>query len=366
MAGGEDAMLASRSEGRVALVGYGMGGSMFHAPFIDSDPRLELVAVVTNSPQRQADIAARYPGTTIIASFEDLMASIDGVDLVVVSTPNSTHREIAEAVLASGRPVVVDKPVAPKAEDVRHLGDMARSAGTVVVPFQNRRWDGDFRTVGSLLDAHALGALHAFESRYERWQPQVPGGPDRSWKRDPTPQAGTGILYDLGSHVIDQAVVLFGRPVSVYAEIGARRLGAKVDDDVFVALGYAGGPRVHLWMSAIAADRGPRFRLLGSEGAYVKLGMDVQEAALVAGHLPTEAHWGEEPRASWGHIDTGSARREVPTAPGAYGLFYAGIAAFLIDGGPPPVDIADAVATAEVIEAAYLSARSRTVVSLMS
>lgn len=359
-------MVAPRSEGRVALVGYGFGGSMFHAPFIAAEPRLELVAVVTGSPQRQADVAVRYPGTRVIASFEDLMASIDGIDLVVVSTPNSTHREIAEAVLASGRPVVVDKPVAPNADDVRHLAEMAGSAGTVVVPFQNRRWDGDFRTVNALLGAHAIGMLHAFESRYERWQPQIPGGPDRSWKRDPTPQAGTGILYDLGSHVVDQAVVLFGRPASVYAEIGARRLGARVDDDVFVALRYAGGPRVHLWMSAIAADRGPRFRLLGSEGAYVKLGMDVQEAALVAGHLPTEAHWGEEPSTSWGYVDTGSARREVPTQAGAYELFYAGIAAFLLDGEPPPVDIADAVITAEVIEAARLSARSGTVVSLMS
>jgi predicted dehydrogenase len=267
-------------------------------------------------------------------------------------------------VLAIGRPVVVDKPVAPTADEVRQLAEMADSSRTVVVPFQNRRWDGDFRTVVALLSARAIGTLHAFESRFERWQPQLPSAPDRSWKRDPAPHAGTGILFDLGSHLIDQAVVLFGRPASVYAEVGTRRISAEVDDDVFVALTYPGGPRVHLWMSAVAADRGPRFRLLGDEGAYVKLGMDVQEAALIAGHRPTEPNWGEEPPTSWGYVDTGFERRDLPTQPGAYGVFYAGIAAYLFDDEAPPVDIADAVVTAEVIGAAYLSARSGTVVSL--
>jgi predicted dehydrogenase len=359
-------MVERKRAGRVALVGYGFGGSTFHAPFIAAEPRLELVAVVTGNRQRQADVAARYSEARVLPRFEDLLACIDVADLVVVSTPNSTHRDIAEAVLTSGRPVVVDKPVATTAADVRRLAEMADLAGTVVVPFQNRRWDGDFRTVVALVNSRTIGVVHAFESRFERWQPQVRTGPDRSWKRDPSPSAGTGILYDLGSHVIDQAIVLFGRPASVYAEVGTRRPGAGVDDDVFVALQYPDGQRVHLWTSAIAADRGPRFRLLGSEGAYVKLGMDVQEAALIAGHLPTEPNWGEEPTTSWGYVDTGLARRAVPTQPGAYGLFYAGIAAYLCDGEPPPVDVADAVVTAEVIDAAYISARSGTVVSLRS
>jgi predicted dehydrogenase len=359
-------MVALGRKARVALIGYGFGGSTFHAPFIAAEPRLELVAVVTGNLQRQADIAARYPETRVLSTFEDLLVSIDATDLVVVSTPNATHRDLAEAVLATGRPVVVDKPVAATADDVHRLAEFAESAGTAVVPFHNRRWDGDFRTVVALLSSAAIGTLHALESRYERWQPQMPSSPDRSWKRDPTPRAGNGILYDLGSHVIDQAVVLFGRPTSVYAEIGTRRIGAEVDDDVFVSLRYPGGPRVHLWMSALAADRGPRFRLLGSEGAYVKRGMDVQEAALIAGHLPTEPNWGEEPPRSWGYLDTGFARREVPTRPGAYGLFYAGMADYLLDHEPPPVDIADAAVTAEITDGAYLSAGSGTVVSLTS
>ena len=303
-------MVGLNRVGRVALVGYGFGGSMFHAPFIAAEPRLELVVVVTGSPERQSDVSARYPETSVLSTFEELLACVDVADLVVVSTPNSTHRALAGALLATGRPVVVDKPVAPTASEVRRLAELAAATGTAVVPFQNRRWDGDFRTVVALLDSRAIGTLNAFESRLERWQPEVTTGSDRSWKRDPSPDAGTGILYDLGSHVIDQAVVLFGRPSSVYAEVATRRPGAGVDDDVFVALRYPGGPRVHLWTSAVAAERGPRFRLLGSDGAYLKFGTDPQEASLIAGHVPTEPNWGEEPAGSWGYLDTGGARRE--------------------------------------------------------
>jgi predicted dehydrogenase len=260
--------------------------------------------------------------------------------------------------------VVVDKPVTAAANETRRLAALAEDVGTTIIPFQNRRWDGDFRTVVSLLRNGELGTLYTFESRYERWQPQVSSASDRKWKNDPQEGAGTGILFDLGTHVIDQAVMLFGRPEAVYAEVAVRRIGSHVDDDVFVALRYPHGPRVHLWMSAMASDRGPRFRLLGDASAFVKMGMDLQEAMLTEGHAPTESRWGEEPASSWGHIGTGAERRAVPTLAGAYQLFYAGLASFLLDGAPPPVDIADAITTAEVIEAAYLSSRSGAIESL--
>jgi predicted dehydrogenase len=234
----------------------------------------------------------------------------------------------------------------------------------VVVPFHNRRWDGDFRTVASVLRAGELGTLHAFESRYERWQPQVPSDPERAWKRDASPSAAAGIVHDLGTHLVDQAVVLFGRPDAVYAEVARRRPTGEVDDDAFIALRYANGLRVHLWATAVAADQGPRFRLLGSAGAYTKSGMDVQEAALIAGLLPGGQSWGEEPMSSWGRINTGAELRAVPTYIGAYGLFYAGIAAFLLDGAPPPVDIADAILTAEIIDTALRSGRTGAVIAL--
>ena len=357
--------MSARTRGRVALVGYGFGGSVFHAPFIAAEPRLDLACVVTANSQRQRQAAVRYPGVTVLGSFEELLGQIDDLDLVVVSTPNATHVTLAEAVLGHSRPVVVDKPVAPTADEVQRLAELAVAARTVVVPFHNRRWDGDFRTVVSLLGAGELGTLHAFESRYERWQPQVPRDPDRAWKRDASPSAAAGIVHDLGTHLVDQAVVLFGTPDAVYAEVACRRPGAEVDDDAFIALRYANGPRVHLWATAVAADQGPRFRLLGSAAAYTKSGMDVQEAALIAGRLPGEEHWGDEPTASWGHANRGAELHVVPTIAGGYGLFYAEIAAFLLDGAPPPVDIADAIVTAQIIDAAYRSARTGAVIALV-
>jgi predicted dehydrogenase len=267
-------------------------------------------------------------------------------------------------VLSRRCPVVVDKPVTATADGTRHLAALAAAVGTTIIPFQNRRWDGDFRTVVGLAGSGELGPLHTFESRFERWQPQVSQAPGRAWKNDPDDGAGVGILFDLGSHVIDQAVLLFGRPAAVYAEVAVRRVGSHVDDDVFVALRYPHGPRVHLWMSAVAADQGPRFRLLGADSAYVKTGMDRQESMLSEGHVPTEPGWGDEPPSAWGHIGSESKWRVVPTLPGAYQLFYAGVASFLRDGAPPPVDISDAVTTAEIIEAAYLSSRSGAVESL--
>jgi scyllo-inositol 2-dehydrogenase (NADP+) len=353
----------------VALVGYGFGGSVFHAPFIAAEPRLDLTAVVTANAVRRSEVATRYPAVEVLTGFEELRARLDDVDLVVVSTPNATHVSLASAVLAAGRPVVVDKPVAPSASEVRRLAALAKQTGTFVVPFHNRRWDGDFRTVTALLAAGDLGTLHRFESRYERWQPEVPTDPGRAWKRSGAPGAGNGILSDLGTHILDQAVVLFGSPESVYAEVATRRPGAEVDDDVFVALGYPTGrrdepaPRVHLWASALAADPGPRFRLSGSAGAYVKRGMDPQEAALLAGRTPVEPGWGEEPRPSWGWIATGSDDRPVPTQAGAYQLFYSGLAACLLDGVAPPVDVADAVTVAEIVEAARRSALTGRVVT---
>ena len=344
-----------RDVARVALVGFGLGGSLFHAPFIDAEPRLELTAVVTSHAERQAAVASRHPPAQVFKNVEGLLDQLEDVDLVVVSTPNASHAVVADAVLRQGRPVVVDKPVTPASTETRRLAALAEQHGTAVVPYQNRRWDGDFRTVVDLLGKGVLGTLQAFESRYERWQPRVPQGAERAWKREPQPGAGTGIVYDLGTHIIDQAVVLFGRPEAVFADVAVRRPEGRVDDDVFVALLYPNGPRVHLWTSAVAADLGPRFRLLGGHAAYVKFGMDVQERLLSEGHNPTEPGWGEEPATSWGHLVAGAERRPVPTIPGSYGLFYAGMAAFLLDGGPPPVDVADAIATAEVIEAALRS-----------
>ena len=312
-------MSPPRDTAGVALVGYGMGGAVFHAPFIDAEPRLALVSVVTGDPERGAEARARYPGVRIERSVESLLARLDGIDLVVVTTPNASHAAIAAAVLARGLPVVVDKPVTPTSDETRELRALARSAGTAVVPFQNRRFDGDFRTVVDLArSADALGALHTFESRYERWQPGVS---PRAWKNDPGPGAGTGLLYDLGTHLIDQAVALFGRPRSVYADIAVRRPASRVDDDVFVALGYPGELRAHLWASAVAPDLGPRFRPPRGRRRLREVGHGRPGGPARRGPLPARARAGARSPsrrgASWSPAPSGGRCRRGPAPTGS-------------------------------------------------
>lgn len=326
---------------RTALVGYGLGGAAFHAPFLASTPGLELSAVVTANPRRQAEVTARYPQARVLSTLDEVWAG--DFDLVVVTTPNRFHATHARQALDHGMDVVVDKPFAGSAAEARALASMASSKGLRLIPFHNRRWDGDFLTVRDLLTTNALGRVHRFESRFERYRPEVKA----SWKESGDPKDLGSILFDLGTHLVDQAIALFGRPLSVHAEIATVRPGAKADDDVFLALTHENGVHSHLWMSAIAADLGPRFRVLGHDAAYVKHGMDPQEERLRAGEAPGGPGWGEEPEPAWGTL----AGRPHRTRPGAYQDFYAAVAA-----GAVPVPPQDAVTGLEVIEAARQSA----------
>lgn len=344
---------------RVAVVGYGLGGSVFHAPVISATEGLHLVAIVTSDPARRQAALSRYPGVDIPASLDELLAGRSGPDLVVVSVPNAGHVAVAGAIVRAGLSVVVDKPVAPTAAEVAGLAGLAAERGVSVVPFHNRRWDGDFLTLASLVSGGRLGEVWRFESRFERWRPGPPA--TGTWKSDPA-QAGAGILYDLGTHIVDQAVALFGRPERVYAE--AERRGGTVDDDSFIALHYRTGPVVHLWASSRAADSGPRFRVLGSEAGYVKFGMDPQEDQLRAGWSPADLGFGEEDPQRWGRLGVPGGTEAVPTRPGAYRDFYAGMAAHLGQGAPAPVDVADAVTGLEVIEAAHRSVVTGSAVTL--
>jgi predicted dehydrogenase len=345
---------------RVALVGYGLAGSAFHAPFIATTPGLRLAAIVTGNDERRARALRDHPGVSLFDSADEIWAKADEFDLVVVAAPNRAHVPLGLAALAAGLAVVVDKPLAPSAAEGRRLVDAARERGLMLTVFQNRRWDGDFLTVRRLLAENALGRVLRFESRFERWRPEVAGG----WREQPGAEDAGGLLFDLGSHLADQATQLFGSVQSVYAELEIRRSGAEVDDDDFVALEHGEGVRSHLWLSAVAAQAGPRFRLLGDRGAYVKHGLDVQEEALRAGRLPNEPGWGEEPRERWGRLGAGEELREVPTEAGNYGAFYEAVAASLRDGAPPPVDPEEAVAVLEVLEAARTSSQERKVVQL--
>jgi predicted dehydrogenase len=220
--------------------------------------------------------------------------------------------------------------------------------------FQNRRWDGDFRTVRRLVEDGQLGDVYRFESRFERWRPT----PKAGWRESGGPDDGGGILLDLGSHLIDQALELFGPVSTVYGEADRRRPDVLVDDDAFVALTHAGGTRSHLWMSAVAARLGPRFRVLGGRAGYTKYGLDGQEAALRAGGSPADDGWGTEPPDTWGVLGTDADSRRVPTLPGTYEGFYADVRDALTGGAPLPVDPASSVQVLEIVEAARRSAET--------
>jgi predicted dehydrogenase len=326
---------------RVALIGYGTGGAVFHAPLVAAAPELELAAVVTADPARRASVAGRYPDASLLDGVEQVWSG--GYDLAVVTTPNATHVPLARAALDAGIPVVVDKPVAPTVAEARSL-----AGGPLVVPFHNRRWDGDFRTVSRLYAEGALGGVLRFESRFTRWRPEIKPG----WKETADPAAAGGVLYDLGSHLIDQALTLFGPSAEVYAEVDVRRPGALACDDAFVALTHENGVRSHLWMSAVAADLGPRFRVLGDRAAYTSYGLDVQEQQLRDGLTPGDEAYGMTPPEAYGMLGTPGKVHPQPTEAGRYQDFYPQVAAAIRGEAPPPVTLEDAVSSLEVIETA--------------
>jgi predicted dehydrogenase len=341
---------------RVVVVGYGLAGRVFHAPLIAATAGLRLAAVVTSSPERAAQARADHDGVAVLGSADEAIGG--GFDLVVVATPNSSHVELARSALAAGAAVVVDKPLATDAAAARAL--LAESRGRLTV-FQNRRWDGDFLTVRRLVDAGVLGRVTRFESRFDRWRPQVT---DR-WRDRGDPALGGGLLLDLGSHLVDQALCLLGPARRVYAEVDRTRAGALADDDVFVAIEHVAGARSHLWASALAGEPGDRFRVLGDAAAYVKRGLDSQEAALRAGARPEPGRpWGIEDHTTWGRLVAGERAEQVPTDPGDYPAFYAAVAAWVAGAAEPPVDPADAVATAEVLDAARVAAAEHRVVEV--
>jgi scyllo-inositol 2-dehydrogenase (NADP+) len=352
--------MEDEGEVRVGLIGYGLAGSAFHAPLIATTAGMRLAFVVTSNPKRARQARADHPGIEILASAEEMWRRAAEIDLAVVASPNRTHVPLARAALEAGLAVVVDKPLAATAADARALVGEARARGLLLSVFQNRRWDGDFLTLRRLLADGALGHVHRFESRFERWRP----APKTGWRERGDPAEAGGVLYDLGSHLVDQALVLFGPVAHVYAELDRRRPDVEVDDDAFVALTHASGVRSHLWMSSFAADDNGRFRVLGSRAAYVKHHLDVQEAALRAGARPGAGDWGEEPPERWGRLGAGEDWRPVPAARGDYPAYYAAIAAALRAGTPPPVDPADSIAVLDIIEAAHRSSAERSVVTL--
>lgn len=349
----------------VGVIGYGLAGSVFHAPLVASTPGMRVAAISVGDPAHAAQARRDFPQATIYPTAQALLAAADTLDLVVVAAPNNAHTSLGVAALEAGLPVVIDKPFAPSATEAQQVIATAQRTGKLLSVFQNRRWDNDFLTLRRLIQGGALGRLARFESRFERFRPTPKSD---AWRESADPSLAGGLLYDLGAHLIDQALQLFGWPDTVYAEQAQRRSGVQVDDDSFVALRFPGGEVAHLWMSVIPRVAGPRMRVVGALGVYEKNGLDPQEAQLVAGLRPGDAEYGREPRDRWGTLSTEIAGLTVEAAvesvPGSYQDYYAAVRDALREGKPLPVDPNDSLSVIRVIEAARQSAQRGEVVRL--
>jgi predicted dehydrogenase len=331
-----------------------MGGRVFHGPLISSVEGLELAAVVERSSNKATE---RYPGITTYRSVEEMLAD-SSLGLFVVTTPSGTHFEIARQLLEAGKNVVVDKPMSTTSAEVSQLMKLAAARNVLLAPFHNRRWDGDFQTIQKLLDEGLLGRLVWFESRFDRWRPEMPK--DRLWKESAA--QGGGVLLDLGAHIGDQVLMLFGKPEAVSADVGRERDGQGANDAFTVRLRYP-GLTVTLGANCLSLPAGPRFHLRGTKGNYWKSGVDPQEAALTKITRIEGPGWGQEPAAAWGTlhvgIDGGTVSRPVEPVRGDYRLYYAGIRDALLDKGPAPVTALDAWRVVRLLEWAAESSEKR-------
>jgi predicted dehydrogenase len=342
---------------RVVLLGYGLAGRVFHAPLIGVEPDLDLIAVVTSDPERQAQARADLPGVEVLATAEEAWAS--GADLAVVATANSAHVPQATAALNAGMHVVVDKPLAGTAHEAQALLDLAQAQGRQLHVFQNRRWDSEILTAQRAIRDGLVGTPHRLESRFERWRPTPKGG----WREEGPADDLPGLLYDLGAHLVDQAIHLLGPVDRVFASVRRVRPAVVADDDTQVFLQHVSGAVSILSVSAASAFAGPRLRLLGTGGGLWIDTLDTQEDALRDGRLPSDADWGREADDAWVVTDT-AAPRSLTRERGEWPAYYRGVAASLRGEGSPPVDPRDVVENLRVIEAAHESGRSGAAVVL--
>jgi len=317
---------------RVGLAGFGLAGAKFHAPLIRACERMELSAVLTSRDVPEC-----------VDSLDELLGRSD---LVVVATPNTTHFEIASAALNAGKHVVVDKPFTVTLDEADSLIALARERGRMLTVFHNRRWDSDFLTVRKVLPR--LGEVMLFEAHWDRFRPEIKAG----WRE--VPQPGGGVLSDLGPHMIDQALLLFRMPEAMSADIAAQRQGAEIDDYFDLTLHY-GERRVHLACSTLVAEPRPRFAVHGTQGSFVKYGLNPQEAQLKAGMDARDDGFGLDPVN--GTITFGDGQRgEVPSERGNYLAFYEGVGNGIAGNVPGPVDPADARAGLVLIDLARRAA----------
>jgi scyllo-inositol 2-dehydrogenase (NADP+) len=343
----------------VGLIGFGLAGRSFHAPVIRAVPGLRLAAILERSGNQAA---GQYPEVRIVRTLDELLASGE-IRLVVIATPNDSHFPLAQQCLAAGRDVLADKPFTTTLDEAIALVRFAKQQGRLLTVYQNRRYDGDFQAILRLVASGALGRIVRFESNYDRFRPQLRPG---AWRERAGP--GSGIFFDLAPHLIDHALVLFGLPEALTADIRIEREGAVADDAFDLAFHYPRGLRADLRSSILAAATRPRFLLHGTEGAFVKQSFDPQEGNLRRGYIPTDTAWGAEPEEDWGLLTVSEnaafTQRRVPSVNCDYRDFYANLRDGILGKAKLAVTPEWALDVMRLLELARQSSNERRTVSV--
>lgn len=338
---------------KTGVVGYGKSSKVFHIPFLSTMQEFEITKVM----ERHADESKkRFPDITVAKTFDELIGD-DKTELIVITTPNDTHFDYASRALSAGKHVVLEKPFTNNTEEAEKLVRLAKNSKTILSVYQNRRYVSDFLTMREILNDKLLGEVHEFNATYDRYRPEAIAG---SWREAALP--GSGILFDLGPHVIDQALTLFGNPRAITADVRKQRAEVNADDYFNIWLDY-GFLKVILHAGMLVREQGPRYMIQGTKGSFLKYGEDPQEEKLKAGELPTSADWGQEPETSYGVLHTELngqvVRKIVPSKRGDYAQYYRNIYNTIVNGAPLMETPEHGFNTIKIIELALESSRLR-------
>ncbi|MCE6991528.1 Gfo/Idh/MocA family oxidoreductase [Dyadobacter sp. CY323] len=337
----------------VGLIGFGLSGRYFHSPFLSTNPGFKIKTVV----ERTKNEAQEFDPEIGNARSIDELLSDPEIDLVFICTPNDTHFPYAMDALENGKHVVIEKPFAATEAEARQLVELAKEKGLILTAYQNRRWDSDFLTLKKLISEGKLGDIVEYESRYDRYREVVP---TESWKEKSVPVGGN--LYNLGPHLIDQALVLFGEPETVTADVRSVRPHSEIDDYFDVRLGYK-DKLVILKSSLMVYENQLRYVLHGTKGSFIKGGLDPQEETLRKNILPTEKPWGVEPENRWGKLSSQEFTGIIESEAGDYAPFYQNVYDAIVDGAELAVKPEEVVRTARVIDLAFQSSKEKKVMA---
>ncbi|MFB9215238.1 oxidoreductase [Vibrio sinaloensis] len=332
---------------KTAVVGYGFSAKTFHIPFVTTLAEFELSAISTSNQQA---VAQDWPSAAHYSSAHDMLSQSDA-ELVIITAPNDVHFELAKLALENGKHVIIEKPFVTRVEDGEELIKLAEQKQRVLSVYHNRRWDGDFLTVKKMIEQGEFGELKHFESHFDRFRPQV----RQRWREQAT--EGGGILFDLGPHLLDQALALFGLPEAITAQCSIMREGSNNVDHFDLTLHYPGHVAV-LHADLFSAHPNQRFTIKGSKGSYVKYGLDPQEERLIAGQRPEQPCWADEETDQYGRFYDGEGQRTIATERGGYQHYFVKIAESIKHQTPPPVSAEESLWNIKLIDLAMESNRT--------